>query len=490
MSILLDALKFTGILLCVLLIFNFIIIVHEWGHFLAARWRGLKIEKFQIWMGKCIWKRTWNGVQYGLGSIPLGGFVQLPQMAPMAAIEGKASDEALPPIKPLDKIIVAFAGPLFSFLLAVLFACAVHFAGKPVRPEEVSTVIGFTVPGMPAQESGQLKPGDTILEIDGHKGKGFHRLADSVIWAIVSGRSDDVEFKIQREGETQPRTVTVHAPYKDSEKYKEWEASSWFKKLVSRPPLRQVGIQGVLAVKVKKVMAHGPAEEAGLQEGDLIKTINGEQALNPTYLDVLAERRPNDPIKLTVERAGKIVEATIIPRVPDDHGEKAVALAGIETWEVLNHDQRVTDHPAPFELIGDCFRNTAATMSALVSPSSPVGPGQMSGPVGILNLYYNLFKSPYWWQLVLWFSVVLNVGLAIFNLLPLPVLDGGHIVMALLEKVRGKALGTKLLEYVQLVCVLALLSFVLFVTFKDVGGIFGDKEPKEAYRARSAPVTP
>src|SRR5436190_19928627 len=119
MSFLLDVLTFIGRLFCVLLVFNFIILIHEWGHFLAARWRGLKIEKFQIWMGKTIWKKTYNGVQYGLGTIPIGGFVQLPQMAPMGAIEGKTeSDEPLPPIKPMDKIIVAAAGPLFSLLLA------------------------------------------------------------------------------------------------------------------------------------------------------------------------------------------------------------------------------------------------------------------------------------------------------------------------------------------------------------------------------------
>src|SRR5215831_6510466 len=105
----------------VLLIFNLLIIVHELGHFLAARWRGLHVDKFGIWFGRPIWKKTVKGVEYSLGWIPAGGFVLLPQMAPMEAVEGKASHprENLPPIKPLDKIIVAFAGPLFSFLLAV-----------------------------------------------------------------------------------------------------------------------------------------------------------------------------------------------------------------------------------------------------------------------------------------------------------------------------------------------------------------------------------
>jgi len=99
------------ILLEVLVLFNLLIVVHELGHFLAARWRGLYIEKFGVWFGKPLWKKTINGVQYSLGSLPFGGFVALPQLAPMDIIEGKADvDRAkLAPISALDKIIVAVA---------------------------------------------------------------------------------------------------------------------------------------------------------------------------------------------------------------------------------------------------------------------------------------------------------------------------------------------------------------------------------------------
>src|SRR5690349_22507238 len=119
-----SVLKFVFIFFEVLLLFNLLIFVHELGHFLAARWRGLKIERFAIWFGKPIWKKKINGVEYALGTIPFGGYVSLPQMATMEAIEGKTDEKAeqLPPITALDKIIVAFAGPLFSFLLAVAFA--------------------------------------------------------------------------------------------------------------------------------------------------------------------------------------------------------------------------------------------------------------------------------------------------------------------------------------------------------------------------------
>src|SRR5712672_2306263 len=129
----LTALKTVVIILEVLLIFNLMIIVHELGHFLAARWRGLVIEKFGIWFGKPLWKKTINGVEYSLGSIPLGGFVALPQLAPMDIIEGKADvDRAqLPPISAIDKIIVAVAGPLFSVLLAVAIATLIWVVGYP-----------------------------------------------------------------------------------------------------------------------------------------------------------------------------------------------------------------------------------------------------------------------------------------------------------------------------------------------------------------------
>src|SRR5690348_14123927 len=160
-------LKFIFILLEVLLLFNLLIAVHELGHFLAARWRGLKVERFAIWFGKPIWKTKINGVEYALGSIPAGGYVSLPQMAPMEAIEGKTegSSETLPPISALDKIIVAVAGPVFSMLLALAFAVVVWIVGRPVGETETTTTIGFVVPGGPADKAG-LRAGDKILEID------------------------------------------------------------------------------------------------------------------------------------------------------------------------------------------------------------------------------------------------------------------------------------------------------------------------------------
>src|SRR5580704_1076734 len=137
-------LRYIFIALEVVLLFNLLIGVHELGHFLAAKWRGLKIERFAIWFGKPIWKKKVNGVEYALGWIPAGGYVALPQMATMEAIEGKSDSaaEALPNVSPLDKIIVAFAGPLFSFTLAFIFAFIVWGVGKPSNEGDNSTLVG------------------------------------------------------------------------------------------------------------------------------------------------------------------------------------------------------------------------------------------------------------------------------------------------------------------------------------------------------------
>src|SRR5476649_392411 len=181
------------LLLEVVILFNLLIAVHEIGHFLAAKWRGLYIEQFGIWFGKPIWKKKINGVLYSIGSIPAGGFVKLPQLAPMDIIEGKADvDRAkLPPISALDKIIVAIAGPLFSLLLALAFACIVWAVGHPVSESDTTTVVGYVEKDSPAAQAG-IQAGDKILEVDGKSVTRFSGMNDSVIWNVVRSEGSTI----------------------------------------------------------------------------------------------------------------------------------------------------------------------------------------------------------------------------------------------------------------------------------------------------------
>src|SRR5437667_1858160 len=205
-------LNFLLILLEVLLLFNLLIAVHELGHFLAAKWRGLKIDRFAVWFGKPIWKKKINDVEYALGWIPAGGYVALPQMATMEAIEGKgeSSGKPLPPISSLDKIIVAFAGPLFSFLLALAFGCVVWLVGRPMSQDDNSTIVGWVEPGGPAWKAG-LRSGDEILEIDGHKVTQFAPPSrDSVTWRVITSQGTNIAIKYLRDGKEHAAYAIPH----------------------------------------------------------------------------------------------------------------------------------------------------------------------------------------------------------------------------------------------------------------------------------------
>ena len=462
------------ILLEVVLLFNLLIVVHELGHFLAARWRGLYIEGFGVWFGKPIWKKTINGVQYSLGSLPFGGFVKLPQLAPMDMIEGKADlDRAqLPKISALDKIIVAIAGPLFSVLLALFFACVVWAVGHPVSESDLTTVIGYVHHDSPAAKAG-LKPGDKILEVDGRPVSRFFGMNDSVVWNVVRSEGPSIPFKIERDGEV--RTIDVVPVIA--------ETSGW-----RRKSTRQVMIQPAVTPLVDDVDKDTPAAKAGVKPGDIITAVNGHRIFNALSLVDEIEKHPTDELTLDVRRTSETLQLKMRP-VPLESEGTTKARIGIR-WDTGG--QLSLSHPDPVEQVYHSITSTLQTIGAVASPKSDVKLQHMSGPVMIVRIYYMLFEGDNGWKLALWFSVILNVNLAILNMLPIPVLDGGHIVLALIEGVRRKPVNMKILEWVQTACATLIIGYMLYISFFDIGDLFGKsdrKSPrKETPAAQASPA--
>ena len=438
------------VLLEVLLLFNLLIVVHELGHFLAARWRGLYIEKFGVWFGKPLWKKTINGVQYSLGSLPFGGFVALPQLAPMDIIEGKADlDRArLPKISALDKIIVAVAGPLFSLLLALCFAVIVWAVGHPVSEADSTTVIGYVTPDSPAQKVG-LQPGDRILSIDGKPVRRFMGMNDSVSWDVVRSEGKKIAVKFQRDGKVQ--TVWVE-PYKA-------ETRGWRRKSV-----RQLLVYPAETPIIAKVEANTPAAAAGLRSGDIVHGFNQTPIYHPIALLEYISKHPNEELVLQVERDGSRLDVRVKPTLLPTAGEMKPRI-GIQ-WDSTGIVS--IQHPNPIEQVYNSVTSTLKTIGAVASPKSDVKLQHLSGPVGIWNIYVRLFEAEGGWKLALWFSVILNVNLAILNMLPIPVLDGGHIVLALIESVRRKPVNMRVLEVVQTSCAVVIIGYMLYITFFDV----------------------
>jgi regulator of sigma E protease len=464
------ALRVFFIVLEVVVLFNLLIVVHELGHFLAARWRGLFIEKFGIWFGKPIWKKTINGVQYSLGSIPFGGFVALPQLAPMDIIEGKADvDRAkLPPISALDKIIVAFAGPFFSLLLALVFACIVWGVGHPVSESDLTTVIGYVEKNSPAEKGGLL-PGDKILEVDGKPVTRFSGMNDSVVWNVLRSEEATIPFKIERGG----RVLTVSvAPIKT-------ETRGWRRKSV-----RQVMILPAQTALIDKVQPDTPASEAGLRHGDVVVGFNGARIYHPVVLAEYIEAHPNEPVTLQVNRDGAALDVTVQPKILN--GEKTPRI-GIQ-WE--QNGRMSVSHPQPLEQVYNSVTSTLNTIGAVASPKSDVKLQHLSGPIGIGRIYYLLFQSDNGWQLALWFSVILNVNLAILNMLPIPVLDGGHIVLAIIESIRRKPVNIRVLELIQTGCAVLIIGYMLYVTFYDAQDLPFIRNKLDKMELQSAPAKP
>jgi regulator of sigma E protease len=448
----------------VLTLFNIIIFVHELGHFWAAKWRGLQIDRFQIWFGKPIWKKEVNGVQYGLGWIPAGGFVALPQMAPMEALEGgEKLEKPLPAITPLDKIIVAFAGPLFSMLLALASAVVVWKVGKPadfIAAQEV----GYVMPGSPAAEAG-LKPGDRITEINGDPVNGFAGSLNSITERIILSRGEQITYTVERPGEASP--ITLKSGF-------ETEKTRWFQ----RRGLRQVGIDSAGPAIVEKVSPNSPAAEAGIGKGDRIVSIDGIQLFS--LLQFSQHLRENNwrTVKLGIETAGggsRVVEVT--PERPLKP-EGRDPMVGIE-WDLSSEvDVRIV-HPGPIKQVKDSLHMMWVTITSVIAPDSNIGVDHLSGPVGIAKMQYQLLQTEEGWRRILAFMVLFNVNLAVLNMMPFPVLDGGHITLALLEKIFGRPVKAKPLEVLQTVCALLLISLMLFVTSKDIGDSFG-RGPKQS----------
>jgi regulator of sigma E protease len=542
-------LKIPLIVIEVLMVFNLMIIVHELGHFLAAKWRGLVIEKFGIWFGKPLWKKTIGGVEYSFGSIPFGGFVALPQMAPMEVMEGKTENprEQLPTVSALDKIIVAFAGPLFSFGLAVAFATLVWIVGRPVSEAEATTTIGYVMPDSPAADAG-LKAGDVITSVDGQPVNRFSGMgSDCITWRIIRSEGDTIPITVRRVVDGVTKTFTVN-PTPHIEATKPW----------MRKALREIGILPAQRPMVAQVEPGGPADKAGLKPNDVIASIDGQPAYTleavadyvkdhsrPSYLlDVEREGgllhlpfspagariqevmpyspaaigglkagdlitavdsipMPDDaaiteyirahgskPILFTVKRGGNYLNFTITPRVPIDD---TVPRVGLE-WE--DNEFGITEdaygsfqvlHPDPVEQIRSGMMSIFNTVGAIASRKSDVKLQHMGGPVMMMRVYYMFFQSREGWRLALWFSVVLNVNLALLNLLPIPVLDGGHITLALIEAIRRRPVNVRFLEIVQTGFAVVIIGFMFYIAFFDVQDLFGPKPDQMRFQSNPAP---
>lgn len=464
--------------LLVVLFFGGSIFVHELGHFLAARWRGVKVERFSVGFGPAIFAWTGrDGVEYRLSWIPLGGYVLLPQLADLGPVEGPShvDVEALPPISYASKMIVFVAGATFNVLFAFGLACIVWVAGQPTIAEWNTTQIGHlaatiklpdgsTAPN-PAVEAG-LQPGDVVRSIDGIAVKNFEDIITNIFLGrerAGDGRRKSV-FVIDRAGQNLELTV--------------------YPRLVGEDGVRSAGIEPAEDLTVGSVMDGSPAQAAGVKAGDRIVAVDGKVLFQQLAVSELLARDPTHAAEFLFRRGAEDLRLTIRPRIDtDERTGKPVARIGIRY-----SDRILIIHPSPFAQISDNVTGTFRTLGALLSPNSDIGPSKLSGPIGIAR---ELHRQAQWdFRRLLWFTILINVNLAIFNLLPIPVLDGGQMAFASLARLRGRALPINVIITTQSVFMVLLLSMILYVSFFDVARLRREVRPADPAPRATAPAKP
>ena len=433
----------------VVLLFGGSIFVHELGHFLAARRRGAKVERFSIGFGPPIWsRRAKDGVEYRVSWFPLGGYVLLPQLADLGAIEGASETDVakLPPVSYATKMIVFGAGAFFNILFALGLACIVWFVGQPTEGD--STTVAEVVPTVknadgkdvpsPAVKAG-LRVGDVILEVDGEEVETFSEVRERI--ALSSGWSKDGErqivFKVRRGNEVLELPINPV--------------------ISGREKLRVVGFVAEQKLIVGAIHAGSAVQRAGLQIEDVIVSVNDTAVRTGGQLVTALKAAPKT-FRLGVKRGDQALALTV-ERTPDAKDNVDVGILAFKSGIIFTY-------PDPLEQVGNAVRMTVRNLGAVLNRRSDVNVSHFTGPIGIISSFFDVARAGI--PFALWFTIIVNVNLAIFNLLPLPILDGGQMLFATIARLRGRPLPLNFIMAAQSVFLVLLLSMILYVSFFDV----------------------
>jgi regulator of sigma E protease len=427
----------------VVFLFGAAIFVHEFGHFWVARRCGMKIEAFAIGFGPKIFAWTRDGIEYSVRWIPAGGFVKLPQMVTSSAIEGKDKEqgEPIPPAPPLSKILVAIAGPIMNVIFAFVVATIIYWVGLPV--EVNPSIIGYVDPTSLEGKMG-IQKGDRIIAIDGKPVRSWEDVMSSTILALTNTLPVTIRHEASAGSPASVHTYMLKA-----------EANNLL-------DVKTLNLEALDHLIVQDLKSGQPAEAAQIKVGDEVVGFAGVPISSQQQFINLIQKRGNQPTPIIVQRDNKPLTLSVTP-ILDPSSKKYRVGIGFS----LGKDVYTVEHPTPWSQIQEVADQLYRTFTALVhSRESGVKVSDLSGPVGIIGILAIQWNTNY--RLALHFLVLLNINLAILNMLPIPVLDGGHIMMALIERVRRRPLGVRFVEYTTTAFAALIILFMLYITMADI----------------------
>lgn len=415
--------------LLVFFFFSLAIFVHELGHFLVARRLGLKIEVFSIGFGPALWKRKVDGIVYKFCALPFGGYVALPQMDPSGAARTREGADPLPAVAPWKKIAVAFAGVTCNVILAFILAWVVYIAGKPADLKDLSSVIGYVETNSVLYAEG-LRAGDRIVAINDRPVSNW----------------EEILFQCAMEPQ-----ATIHATRGEQQLKVALKAAS------VEDAIKQLdGLSPMDPAVVEMAMPGSSAEKAGLRRGDEVVKLDGNHIYSRGQMIRAVNAAEGRELQLTVLREG--AEVTM-PVTPAYNKEEKRALIGIRFAPMIVH-------PKPLAQLKDAATGVLKIVRMLVTPKySGRAFDALGGAPMIIFSYWQVLKVGL--ILAISFSVMLNINLAIINMLPIPVVDGGHVILSLVEWVQGRPAQPKIVSALWQSTAVLLILFMLTMTFRD-----------------------
>lgn len=421
-------------ILAFLFVLGIVVFVHELGHFLAARRIGVRVLTFSLGFGPKLFTTKRGDTEYAVSAIPLGGYVKMAGEQPDDERSG-ASDEFLSKSK-WQRFQVLIAGPLMNVLLAIVVLAGVLYQGADVPLyEDAPPVVGRVVEDSPAARAG-IQPGDRIISMDGVAVQTW----DDVFMYITPKANREIAIALDRGGRTVETRVTADS--------------------VSKFEFGDIGAWPVMRLQLTTVTPGGPGERGGLKVGDVILAVDGQD--NPTAEALIAHLKAatDREVEFTVGRNGSEQVVRVVP----EGGALPVGIgwSPYETRKV---------QPGFFEAIGmsvqknwEGTRLILKTLGGLFTRETPVR--QLMGPVAIGELSGTAAQLG--WVALFGFMAMISLNLGLINLMPIPVLDGGHIMILALEGLARRDFSMRVKEKILIAGFAVILMLMVTVIYNDL----------------------
>jgi regulator of sigma E protease len=423
-------------ILAFLFVLGVLVFVHELGHFLVARWHGVRVLTFSLGFGPKLVKFTRCNTEYCVSAIPLGGYVKLAGETVEDAQTG-APDEFMSKSKWV-RFQVYLAGPVMNLLLAIVVVAVVLTRGADVPVYRSSpVVIGGVSAGSPAEAAG-LRPGDRIVSVDGREIPTWDELDVEVL--PKARRELDI---IATRGD---QRLTFQVTPKALGQYE----------------MGDIGIQPPLRPQINMVRPGSPAERAGFQRDDVVLAVEGERDLTRDKIIERIRKSSNASLVFTVERQGAPVAVTVTPE-----GGQGAAMIGVDmtAFEVRHID------PTFLQAIGLSVEKNwedtvliGRTLRGLITRDTPVR--QLMGPVGIAQLSGSAAELG--WVALFNLMAMISLNLGLLNLMPVPVLDGGHIAILAVEGIARRDLSGRVKERILIAGAAVMVLLMVTVIYNDI----------------------